>query len=130
MQKVRETALLWLTKANDDLLWAQDSLESKHFAGVCFLSQQIAEKALKAYLFFKGEKLLRTHDLFRLLKRCKGYEADFEKFVSAVTTLNAYYIDTRYPDIWDMTRFEDKKLASQALSLTEELIEFIEEKLG
>lgn len=129
MRKNKTTASLWLEKAKDDILWAKDSFQAQHFAGVCFLSQQIAEKALKAYLFFKEVKLIRTHNLFRLLKKCKQFNSQFEQFVTAAKILNAYYIDTRYPDIWDMSRFEDEKLAKEALELAEKLVEFVEKKI-
>lgn len=32
----------------------------------CFLAQQTAEKALKAYLFHQGEELIFTHSIFKL----------------------------------------------------------------
>ena len=39
-----ERAQVWLSKAQDDLLWAEDTLEHKRFSGVCFLTQQATEK--------------------------------------------------------------------------------------
>ena len=42
--------------------------------------------------------------------------------------LNDYYTDTRYPDIWDYDRFDNKKLAFQALKLAEEILEFVEKQ--
>lgn len=87
LKRSKELAKLWLEKAYEDILWAKDSLEDKHFAGVCFLSQQASEKALKAYLFHQDEKLLRTHNLMRLLKRCQKYETKFGNLAPAVTIL-------------------------------------------
>ena len=129
MSKMEQLAETWLAKAKDDISWAEDSLKTGHFAGVCFLTQQIAEKTLKAYLFFKGEKLVRTHNLIRLLARCKKFNPGFEKFLNTVKTLNVYYVDTRYPDIWDISRFEDEKLAKEALILTKELFNFVASQL-
>lgn len=129
MPRSEEIAKIWLEKSQDDINWAEDSLKTGHFAGVCFLSQQIAEKALKAYLFAKGEKLIRTHNLLRLLRKCQSFNPQFEKFLKTAEILNNYYIDTRYPDIWDISRFEDKKLAEEALKLSKEMVKFISEQM-
>lgn len=58
----------WLNTAKDDLLWGKDDLKNKWYSRVCFISQQAAEKALKSYLFFQQEKLIRTHNLLLLLQ--------------------------------------------------------------
>lgn len=125
-----ELALIWFKKAEDDVLWAEDSFKTGHFGAVCFICQQTAEKALKAFLFFKKEKLVRTHNLERLLKFSQRHNADFKKLFVACKVLNRYYTDTRYPDIWDYSRFEDKDLAKEALRLAEKVVKFVEEKLS
>lgn len=130
MDRFEELTKIWLDKAKDDLLWAKDSFDDEHFGGVCFLCQQSAEKALKSYLFFKKEKLVRTHHLVNLLKRCKKLDFNFTDLLPGVKVLNNYYTDTRYPDIWDVTRFEDEKLAKEALGLAKEVVEFVEKKVS
>lgn len=127
--RFRELATLWFKKAGDDLLWAKDTLRVKRFGGVCFLSQQTAEKALKAYLFSKKEKLLKSHNLPLLNERCKKFNPNFSLLDLAVDVLNQYYTDTRYPDIWDYSRFEDEKLAKEALKLAEEILSFVSKKI-
>lgn len=129
MQRSEEIAKIWLNKALDDVNWAEDSLEDGHFSGVCFLSQQIVEKVLKAYLYFKRERLIRVHDLFKLLRRCEKFDPEFKKFGSTAKNLNPYYVDTRYPDIWDISRFEDEKLATEALELAKEVVKFVEKQI-
>lgn len=120
---------IWLKTAKDDLLWAKDSLKDKWYSRVCFISQQAVEKALKSYLFFQQEKLIRTHNLLLLLKNCQKYNRSFTKLVDSCTILNGYYIDTRCPDIWDITRFEDPALAKEALSLAHEVVIFVQKKI-
>src|SRR5436853_3448790 len=44
----------WLARAEDDLSFAQLGLREKYFSQVCFLSQQVVEKAFKAFLLAKG----------------------------------------------------------------------------
>lgn len=126
----RELAEIWLEKAKDDLLWAKDTFEDKRFSGVCFLTQQAVEKTLKAYLFSQRQSLIRTHNLERLLERCSLFDKDFLSVRRHCQILNTYYTDTRYPDIWDMSRFEDEVLASEALDLAYEVIQFVEKKLS
>lgn len=123
-----ELASAWLTKAEDDLAWAKDTLGDNRFGSVCFLCQQVAEKALKSYLFFRRLKLVRTHNLPLLNEKSKRFDADFSEFDEAVDTLNNYYTDTRYPDIWDYSRFEDKNLAEEALGFAEQIVRFIRRK--
>lgn len=105
--RFEELAENWFKKAKDDYIWAKDSFDDKHYGGVCFLSQQVAEKALKAYLFLRKEKLVRTHDVERLLEKTELHDKSFKKLRSNCQILNVYYTDTRYPDIWDYSRFEN-----------------------
>lgn len=48
----------WLEQAEEDLKSAEYLLEKGRYYLVCFLSQQIAEKALKAFIYHKGEDLV------------------------------------------------------------------------
>ena len=50
MIKGTEKAKRWLKQAMEDLKWAKHLLKEGAYYLVCFLSQQIAEKSLKAYL--------------------------------------------------------------------------------
>lgn len=124
-----ELAKIWLEKAKDDLDWAEDSFADGHFGNVCFICQQIAEKALKSYLFSKKQTLVRTHHLSALNARCKKFDQDFLQLKDAVNTLTNYYTDTRYPDIWDYSRFQDQKLAEEALKFAEQVLNFISERI-
>jgi len=124
-----ELAEIWFKKAKEDFLWAENSFKGGSFGGACFICQQVAEKLLKAYLFSKRERLVRTHNLIELLKLARKHSEDFQKLYLACRQLNKYYTDTRYPDIWDITRFEDRKLAEEALKLAEEILEFVKKKI-
>lgn len=124
-----ELAKIWLEKAKDDLSWAEDSFADGYFGNVCFICQQITEKALKSYLFSKKQTLVRTHHLPALNTRCKEFDKDFSQLKDAVNTLTNYYTDTRYPDIWDYSRFQDKKLAEEALKFAEQVLNFISERI-
>lgn len=128
MTKSRQKELfdLWLKAAKHDLEWAEGSLKLKEYAGVCFLSQQIVEKSLKAFLYLKNEELRKIHDLDNLLNLAIKYDKRFEKFVLATSTLSSYYLSTRYPDIGDVELFDKKELAEQALVWAKEIFNFVE----
>ena len=89
---------LWLQYARDDLLSAEALMEAGIHNMVCFHSQQVAEKALKAVIAFYNQDILRTHNLLRLYKICE--ELQSEKLVIEddwLIFLNDVYIDSRYP---------------------------------
>ena len=127
--RLDELAKVWFEKAENDLDWAKDTLGDNRFGRVCFLCQQAAEKTLKAYLFFQKQKLMRTHNLPLLNEKCKKFDPDFSQLNNAVDTLNNYYVDTRYPDIWDYTRFENEKLAGEAIELAGQIVEMVKNKM-
>ena len=84
----------WLRQAENDLAWAAYSMDGGFYAQVCFVAQQAAEKALKAYCFTKGFDVVRTHSLFELV-RALGEDGALENSAKA---LDLYYISSRYPD--------------------------------
>src|SRR3989442_10291236 len=60
----------WLARAEDDLSFAQLGFREKYFSQVCFLSQQVVEKALKAFLLAKGRSYPRVHKVVELTSLC------------------------------------------------------------
>jgi len=126
----KELAFKWLKAAKHDLDWAQGSMKLKKFAGVCFLSQQVVEKSLKALLYFDGEELKKIHDLDKLLKAAIEYHPDLEKYKKATARLSSYYLHTRYPDIGDIEIFNKRNLAEEALRWAKEIFLIIEKKIG
>lgn len=69
-----DRARLWMRKAENDLLAADNNLASRHIPCdvVCFHCQQAAEKLLKGLLLSLGAQPLRTHDLLALLEEARG----------------------------------------------------------
>ena len=68
-----DRARLWMRKAENDLLAADNNLASRHIPCdvVCFHCQQAAEKLLKGLLLSLGAQPLRTHDLLALLEEAR-----------------------------------------------------------
>lgn len=121
----RELFNLWIKAAEHDLQWAKGSFKLEEYAGVCFLSQQIVEKTLKAFLYLESEELRKIHDLDNLLSQAIKYDKNFEKFIIATSTLSNYYLRTRYPDIGDVNLFDKKELAEEALTWAEDIFKFV-----
>jgi len=63
--------------------------------------------------------------LDNLLSLTIKYDKSFEKFIQATSTLSAYYLSTRYPDIGDVDVFDKKELADQALIWAGEIFDFV-----
>lgn len=84
----------WLSQAEDDLRWGEHSLGAKYFAQTCFVSQQVAEKALKALALFRGAQEVRSHSVTAIAKSL-SINSEVEE---AGKRLDQYYISARYPD--------------------------------
>jgi HEPN domain-containing protein len=84
----------WLRQAENDLQWARHSYEGGFFAQTCFIAQQVGEKVLKAFCFYKEFDTIRTHSLFQIL-RALNENSELERHAKE---LDLYYISGRYPD--------------------------------
>jgi len=82
-------AKIWINYAESDLHAAYTLLESKEFfpLQICFLSQQCAEKAIKAILVFEDVNFPKVHDLDRLLD----------------LTPKGWNIKEKFPDLAELT---------------------------
>jgi HEPN domain-containing protein len=88
----------WLAQASEDLKWAKLLAQEGGWHIACFLSQQIVEKALKAYLYSQGEEIVIGHSVSRLCASASGYRAEFSEKAKQWSLLDGYYIPTRYPN--------------------------------
>jgi HEPN domain-containing protein/predicted nucleotidyltransferase len=94
---VRE-ARRWLDQAEADRESVVLELEHGHHNVACFLAQQMAEKALKAYLYLKGERHPIGHSVSDLCRMFARYDPRFADMLSSLVKLDRYYIPTRYPN--------------------------------
>jgi len=88
----------WLEQAAIDLRWTTMLAEqgANHLA--CFLSQQVAEKALKAFLYAQGEEVVLGHSVERLCAAAATYDPAMAEKARRWSLLDGYYIPTRYPN--------------------------------
>jgi len=119
----------WTVKAEYDLqstillLSAQTPI---HDTGV-YHCQQAAEKILKAYLTSKDTLFSKMHDLRVLLLLCQSLDKRFEYLSDTADILTPYAIAFCYPsDVLEPSHDE----ANEAISLTQEMMRFVMEKIN
>jgi len=133
MKRSKEEAERWLKQAEFDLHSAKKNYEQKIYSYTCFLCEQSAQKALKAYLFFKGERYVLEHSIKKLVENCSKFDAEFSLFEKHGAKLDKYYLSTRYPDAlpfpaipYESYTEED---AQEAIKLASEILNFVKNKI-
>ena len=129
----RKQGSRWLRQARADRRGAQLLFEGVSYHLVCFISQQVAEKALKAFLYAQGEELVIGHSVEVICRWAATIDADFEALRQEAAPLDAYYIPTRYPnglpdgipaDVYT------RPVAKETLRLADLVLEFVTRKLA
>ena len=119
----------WLARADQDLEWTRVTLRSKFYMQACFVAQQVAEKALKAFLLSYDAVPPKTHSLPRLLQDTLNFEDGFKKFKNEVEILDKYYAPTRYPDLGVYEDFSLRK-AEEALKVASHILNFVKSAIN
>lgn len=122
----------WLSQASEDLRWAIHLAENGAFHLACFLSQQVAEKAIKAFLYACGEEIVFGHSVTRLCADAADYNSRFVEKGKRWNLLDGYYIPTRYPNgLPDGIPSEvyTQEAADSAVKLAEEAVAFVRDLL-
>lgn len=117
----------WVKKAEGDFRTAaRESKVTKqpNYDGVCYHSQQCAEKYLKAFRVFAGMPYKRTHALIPLLEDCLEIDSTFE-FIrdqcDDITGIDLF----RYPG--DFAIADDAEIALKSASI---IRKFVRDKLS
>ena len=119
-----DAACRWMEKARKDLRVAEKLLDEPDYSA--FLSQQAAEKALKALIIALGKNPPRTHNIGRLLIEIEEGGINTREVVDA-KVLTDYAVETRNPDFEEEVT-EDE--AEEALTLAKKVVEWAGERLG
>jgi HEPN domain-containing protein len=98
MTRREREARRWWRQARRDLESAEINAQHDRHEVACFLCQQAAEKALKAFLYAQGEGPVLGHSLLDLTQRAAAYTAALAALRPAAKTLDGYYIPSRYPN--------------------------------
>ncbi len=127
-----ETARVWLAQSRDDLRYAHTVFDAEHYALVCFLSQQAAEKAQKGYLRWCRGDHERTHRITQLLDELAIADEELAMSLRDAEGLDQYYVATRYPDALGgslPSRVFRRADATSAFDRAERLVNVIERRL-
>ena len=128
ISKYSKEAKRWFEQALEDLKSAQILFENERYYLVCFISQQIVEKALKSVIYFNKEDLVLGHSVKKLADWAGTFDKRFTKLGLNVSILDSYYIPTRYPNGLPEgipAEVFNKKSAEDALDLAETTIEIV-----
>jgi len=115
----------WLDEAGDDLASAEILLREGRYSKVCFLSQQAAEKAVKALLIFKFKRFETIHSVAELLRRAEASE----ELIKLGVELDRHYITSRYPNAWPLgapSKMYREEEAVSAVNAARRIIEYVE----
>jgi len=88
----------WMKQAELDLGDAEYSERGGRYHLACFLSQQAAEKALKAYLYLQGNEVVWGHSVAELIDDSSESDEAFSLLREKGAFLDRLYIPTRYPN--------------------------------
>lgn len=128
----KEEGLRWLEQTEEDLKWAHYLVQEGGYHIACFLAQQVAEKALKAFLYAQGEPIVLGHSVERLCTRASGFDPDFAEKCKTWAILDGYYVPTRYPNSLPESipaHVYTQPAAEDAVALAEDAVTFVATKL-
>jgi len=119
----------WLLKAEEDFGYAALTLEEEfeYFPQICWHFQQAAEKYLKAYIVAFDLEFKKIHDLATLLKICEKKDPSFSRLSENCRYLQKFYIETRYPVVWESKHTKEDALKAQKAA--QAIKKFVEDKL-
>ncbi|HEX15812.1 MAG TPA: HEPN domain-containing protein [Deltaproteobacteria bacterium] len=122
----------WLRQATEDLRWADDLAQRGGYHIACFLAQQVAEKALKAFLYAMGEEVVLGHSVERLCEEAARFDLSFSEKRRRWSILDGYYVPTRYPNSLPdgiPATVYTADAAREAVKMAAEAVEFVRRKI-
>ena len=126
-------AARWFRQSQQDLEDAKFVREGKRFNLACFLGQQAAEKAVKAYLYHRGVEDIWAHSLVDLCEDAKLFDMMFDVIKSEARQLDKYYEITRYPGFLPggiPSEAFDVDDADRSIDLSGRVLFFVQERIG
>ncbi|HYM19752.1 MAG TPA: HEPN domain-containing protein [Candidatus Kapabacteria bacterium] len=110
----------WLEYADRDYELARSLLRRKKrpvHSHICFLSQQSAEKYLKAFLIEHDLPFEKTHNLARLIDLILTIRPEWELYKLPAVILTRYAVEFRYPGDEE----PNKKSATDAMTIASDI---------
>lgn len=89
----------WISKAEGGFAVTQREMEvtDGNYDAICFHSQQLAEKYLKAFLFKNKVDFPKIHNLVELLELCLALDKSLNEIREPLDRLEDYAVLYRYP---------------------------------
>lgn len=118
----------WYKQAQRDLESARTQAREEFFEWACFISQQAAEKAVKA-AYQKLAAEAWGHSVYDLLKGLAEKVPVSAELFDSARLLDKFYIPARYPNGWSEGfpgEYITKKDAEDAVSGSEKILRFCE----
>jgi len=122
----------WLRQAERDLKSAKAQKKDGFFEWSCFISQQAAEKAVKA-VYQKLAIEAWGHSVTELLKGLKRKVNISDDLLASARYLDKFYIPTRYPNGWVEgipAEYITEEDAKNAIHYSEKIVRFCKNFLG
>jgi HEPN domain-containing protein len=133
MKLNKEEALRWLDQAEHNFKVAKNNLKASFYSDTCFMAEQAAQIALKAFITYHKRRYIWEHSLQELAKLATEYDKEFEEIVEIGKILDRYYIPTRYPDALAKPAVPYKsyteKDALEAINFAEKIIKKVKSKI-
>jgi HEPN domain-containing protein len=126
-------AYRWLAQAEEEYKDAELLMRAQRYYLSLYLCQQSAEKALKAFIYFKEQEPVFSHSIAVLVNVAAALDPDFEALTNS-KRLDDYYIPTRYPnglpgDI-PSRYYNDVEEVKRVLALSYSVIKMVKNKVG
>jgi HEPN domain-containing protein len=126
---MNEKVKLWLIKAFEDYISIKTLLNSPLIeyttSIICFHSQQMVEKLLKAFLTYHNIQFPRNHLLETLYQLFLELDKEFQKL--NFKNLSIYAVEVRYPDEFNILSIEE---ANECVEVALQVKDFILSKLN
>ena len=133
MPDFKKEGLRWLNQSRQDLEDANFNRDGAKFNVSCFLCQQAAEKAVKAYLYYRGAEDVWGNSLIDLCEDAKLFDMFFDTIKSEARQLDKYYYITRYPEFLPggiASEAFQQEDADRAIELSQIVVEFVGERVN
>ncbi|MBI2370375.1 MAG: HEPN domain-containing protein [Deltaproteobacteria bacterium] len=121
-----------MRQAEDDLAAARELQGSGRHNLACFMAEQAAVKALRAYLYGCGEEGMLGRGVIDLCNRAGGFDQGFLDLKRRISILDAYYLPTRYPNFLPSgipAEVYGRDQARGAMALADEALAFVRTRL-
>ena len=128
----QDEGMRWLEQAKADRHGLQLLFDGESYHLACFIAQQVAEKALKAFLYAQGEELVIGHSVEALSRWAAEFDGDFETLRQEVSPLDGYYIATRYPNSLPDSipaRVYTRRVAEETMRMADLVLDQVRHKL-